>query len=165
QGQTALMWAVANQQSEVVQVLLDAGADFHARTKSSRRYVMVCCPRNLGDAEGGTWVEQGGFTPLLFAARHGDVVSAKLLLAAGAKIDDVSAVGTTPLVVAAPRVQTAVAALLLENGADPNAAAAGYGALHWAALRADRELAKILMTHGADLNLRLRVRCKTHRTP
>ena len=44
QGQTALMWAVARRHPQVVRVLLEVGADPHARTKSSRRHVPVVLP-------------------------------------------------------------------------------------------------------------------------
>ncbi len=155
QGQTALMWAVARQRPEVVRVLLEAGADLHARTKSSRRHVLLCCQKSLGKTEGAVWIEQGGFTPLLFAARHGDAASAELLVAAGAPVDDTAAAGTTPLVVAAQHGFHEVAAALLEMGADPDAAGAGQAALHWAALRGDREMAEILLAHGADPDVRL----------
>ena len=62
-------------------------------------------------------VEEGGFTPLLFAARSGDVASAELLLAAGAKVDDPAPTGATPLVVAAHSGNGDVAALLLWSAA------------------------------------------------
>ena len=156
QGQTALMWAVARRHPEVVRVLLDAGADLHARTKSSRRHVLLCCQKSLGKTEGAVWVEQGGFTPLLFAARHRDAASAELLLAAGAPIDATAAAGTTALVVAAQHGFHDVAAVLLAKGADPDAAAAGQAALHWAALRGDRELAATLLAHGASPDVRAR---------
>jgi ankyrin repeat protein len=41
---------------------------------------------------------------------------------------------------------------LLENGADPNAADAGYTALHAAVLRSQVNLAEALLDHGADVN-------------
>ena len=154
-GQSALMWAVARRHPEVVQVLLAAGADLHARTKSSRRHVLLCCQKSLGKTEGAVWVEQGGLTPLLFAARHGDAASVERLLAAGAPIEDTGAAGTTPLVIAAQHGWHEVAAVLLERGADPDAAGAGHTALHWAALRGDRELAETLLAHGADPDARL----------
>ena len=155
QRQTALMWAAARRHPQVVRYLLEAGADLHARTKSSRRHVLLCCQKSLGKTEGTVWIEQGGFTPLLFAARHGDAASAELLVAAGAPVDAVAAVGTTPLVVAAQHGLNDVAAALLEMGADPDAAGAGQAALHWAALRGDRELVETLLARGANPNVRL----------
>ncbi len=155
QAQTALMWAVARRHPEVVRVLLDAGADLHARTKLSRRHVLLCCQKSLGKTEGAVWIEQGGFTPLLFAARHGDPASAAILMDAGAPVDDTAAAGTTPLVIAAQHGFHEVAAVLLERGADPDAAGAGQAALHWAALRGDREMVEILLGHGADPDVRL----------
>ena len=59
------------------------------------------------------------------------------------------------LVLAAYSGNGEVGALLLENGADPNAADIGYTALHAAALRNDLSLAKALLAHGADPNIRL----------
>ncbi|MEE2638625.1 MAG: ankyrin repeat domain-containing protein [Acidobacteriota bacterium] len=155
QEQTALMWAVAQGHPAVVQVLLAAGADLDARTKSSRRHVLLCCQKSLGRTEGAVWVEQGGFTPLMFAARHGAASSAKHLLAAGARVDDTAVVGTTSLVVAAQHGYRAVAAVLLENGANPDSDGAGYAALHWAALRGDSEMVGTLLAHGANPDVQL----------
>jgi ankyrin repeat protein len=130
QNQTALMWAAAEHHPEVVRVLIDAKADLQARTRS-------------------------GFTALHFAAREGDVESARLLLAAGVNINAVSkpdpsptatdgtaagrrtssaiaSDGSTPLLVATMRAQVPLALFLLENGADPNIADAGLTPLHWA---------------------------------
>ena len=47
---------------------------------------------------------------------------------------------------------TDVARLLLDAGADPNAAGAGYTALHAAALRGDAALVKALLDKGANPN-------------
>lgn len=155
QEQTALMWAVAQKRPAVVEILLAAGADLNARTKSSRRHVLLCCQKSLGRTEGAVWVEQGGFTPLMFAARHGAARSAKHLLAAGASVDDTATVGTTSLVVAAQHGWGAVASVLLENGANPDAVSAGYAALHWAALRGDSELVATLLAYGANPDVQL----------
>ena len=42
----------------------------------------------------------GGLTPLVFAAREGDIESAKLLLDAGAPVNDTTEYGWTPLLTA-----------------------------------------------------------------
>ena len=107
------------------------------------------------DPSGVYDIEQGGYTPLLFAARGGGLESARLLVAAGADVNDAAPMGTSPLVVAAHSGQGAVATFLLEQGADPDAAGAGYTALHAAVLRGDLELVTALLAHGADPNPQL----------
>jgi ankyrin repeat protein len=153
-GQSALMWAVAERHPSVVKVLLEKGANVHARSSSSRRYVLMCCQDFEGDPGGGDYVEEGGETPLLFAARVGDIESAKLLLAAGARIEDAAPTGTSPLVFAAHSDQGAFAAFLLDNGANPNSDGGGYTALHAAVLRGNLALVKALLGHGAKPNPR-----------
>jgi ankyrin repeat protein len=74
----------------------------------------------------------------------------RLLVAAGADVNDAAPMGTSTLVVAALSGQGAVATFLLEQGADPDAADAGYTALHAAVLRGDLELVTALLAHGAD---------------
>ncbi|MEP7308949.1 MAG: ankyrin repeat domain-containing protein [Acidobacteriota bacterium] len=154
-GQSALMWAIAERRSELVGILLKAGANVHARSKTSRRVVLLCCPTWVGDPEGTVEIDQGGLTPLLFAALNGDVACARRLLDAGAKVDELAAAGTTALVMAVHRGFAPLATLLLERGADPNAAAGGYAALHSAVLRGDQPIVRLLLARGASLNPRL----------
>jgi len=124
-------------------------------TKSSRRVVLLCCPTWAGDPEGTVELDQGGLTPLLFTALNGDAASAERLLAAGANINDTAAAGATALVMAAHRGHRALTTLLLEKGADANAAGAGYTALHSAVLRSDQAMVTTLLAHRVDLNARL----------
>lgn len=154
-GQTALMWAVTQRHPNVVQMLIDGGADLEARSTVWRQFVLTCCQANNGDGTGSVWIDRGGFTPLLFAARLGDLDSVRLLLAAGANVNVAAPDGTTALVVAAHSGHAALATVLLDNGADPNAAGSGYTALHAAVLRDDLTLAKALLAHGANPNARL----------
>ncbi len=67
----------------------------------------------------------GGLTPLVFAAREGDLESAKLLLDAGAPINQVTEYGWTPLLTAVNNRNYQLAKYLLEKGADPNIANKG----------------------------------------
>jgi ankyrin repeat protein len=67
----------------------------------------------------------GGLTPLVFAAREGDLESAKLLVDAGAPINQVTEYGWTPLLTAVNNRNYQLAKYLLEKGADPNIANKG----------------------------------------
>ena len=146
-GQTALMWAAAQGHPEVVRLLLAFGARVDDRSKV---YPQVVSASGNADRSGVFEVLQGGYTPLLFAARQGGVASARLLVGAGADVDGAAASGTSPLVVAAHSGHGALAAFLLDAGADPGAADAGYAALHAAVLRGDPPLVRALLAHGAD---------------
>jgi ankyrin repeat protein len=151
--QTALMWAVSNRHPEIVRLLVESGADIHARSDVRPRVVHT--GNRFGDrneSQGVVTMELGGFTPLLFAARQGQVETGRILLAAGANVNDQAANGASALVVAAHSGHGPFAALLLEKGAGPNAAGAGYAALHAAVLRGDIDLVKALLAKGADPN-------------
>ncbi len=120
---------------------------------------------------------QGGLTPLLFAARQGNMEAVRALITAGADVNQVSAGDrTSPLLIATINGHFDVARYLLDHGADPtrageNGATPLYGAINceWApkALypqpRAHLqqhttylELMKALLDKGADPNARLR---------
>jgi ankyrin repeat protein len=149
-GQTALMWAAAQRHPKVAEALVHHGADVQARSRIYNQIVTSEVTQRAGREELNYTVPRGGSTPLLFAARSGDVDSARVLLAAGADVNDALPDGTGALVLAAHSGNGAVAALLLDKGADPNAATVGYTALHAAVLRADLDLVKALLAHGAN---------------
>jgi ankyrin repeat protein len=156
------MWAAAEGHAAVVQTLIDADAAFHIRVPS-------------------------GFTPLLFAVRDGRSDVVRVLLKAGADVNETVPVegrrrgyggrlppaGATPLLMAVTNGHFELAAELLDAGANPNADLPGYTVLH--AITAVRkpgvgdndpppdgsgsmtsiELVKRLAAHGADLNARM----------
>jgi len=153
-NQTALMWAAAQGHVEVVQELISAGADLDARSKL-RPMLMFADGTNGGAFDQGVTENLGGFTPLLFAARSGNVEVANMLVNAGADIDGPAGNGTSPLIIATHSGHSALAQMLLVQGADPNAFGAGYSALHAAILRSDRDTVAALLANGADPNVRL----------
>ena len=120
-GQTALMWAAAEGNLEVLELLVSKGADVSARSDK-------------------------GFTPLLFAAREGETSIVHSLIKNGASVSETlpsrqavvtengmssaAQTGMTPLLLAIGSAHFETAALLLELGADPNAAPLGWAPIH-----------------------------------
>jgi ankyrin repeat protein len=147
--QTALMWAAAERHPEAVAALLAAKADVRARSVVYSQTVTSEVTQRAGREALNYSVPRGGSTPLLFAARSGDAASARLLLDAGADVNDTVADGLPALTLAAYSGHGDVAAVLLERGADPNAAAIGFTALHAAVLRSDAALVRALLARGA----------------
>ena len=152
-GQTALMWAVAQRQADVVDVLLAHGPDLQAR--SAVRTEVVKTSPEPWNPDYIIDLPQGGYTPLLFAARVGDLASARLLVEAGADVNDTAPYGTSATVVAAHSGHGELAVFLLEEGADPNTVGAGYTAMHAAILHKDSSLVGALLAYGADPNARV----------
>ena len=159
-GQTALMWAAAQRHAGVVEVLLAHGAAVDARSDVWSQ--MMAVPPH-GQPEYNADVPHGGNTALLFAARSGALASARLLVAAGADVDDANAWGVSAVTLAAHAGFRSLAAFFLEAGADPNAAEAGFAAIHAAVMRRDARLAATLLEHGADPNAALRTWTPTRR--
>ncbi|HEY7284512.1 MAG TPA: ankyrin repeat domain-containing protein [Vicinamibacterales bacterium] len=148
-GQTALMWAAAQKHPDVVKVLLAHGADVHARSDVWSE-VMAVPPH--GHLEYNRAIPHGGETALMFAARAGDLASTKLLVGSGANVDDRDAWGVSATTLAAHAGHGDIVDFLLEHHADPNAAQAGFSALHVAIMRRDEKMVSALLAHGADAN-------------
>jgi ankyrin repeat protein len=124
------MWAAAEGHSDVVQFLIEKGANVNAASQS-------------------------GFTPLVFATVKDDAESIRHLVAAGADPNTTLPSGARAVNVAAAYGNTAAALALIESGADVNAAdRSGNTPLHAAAQQGDLPLVKALLAKGADPNAR-----------
>ena len=167
-GQTALMWAAGEGHAGVIGALLQAGADLRARSHG---------PAAAEAASGtGTYTRRvrrmDEFTPFLFAVRAGRAEAVEALLAGGADVDETAPDGTSALVIAAANAHWELAALLLERGADPNAAQQGWPALHQVirtrnlnigffphpeptGTLGSLDFARLLLDRGADVNARI----------
>jgi hypothetical protein len=113
-GQTALMWAAAQSQPQMMRVLLERGADADARSLVNR------WERQVSAEPRAQWRPAGGWTALLYAARHGCVACVTELAAAKANLDLANEDGVTALIVAITNLHFDTAKKLLEHGANPN---------------------------------------------
>jgi len=105
----------------------------------------------------GAWT-QDGYTALHYAAFFGGADAAVALIAAGADLEAVSrnGMGVRPLNSAAAGGHGDVSRLLVERGADVNAAQAQeFTPLHAAAQNGDADLVAVLLAAGADKDARL----------
>ena len=145
-GQTPLMWAISFGHPDIAQVLIEQGANVHARTK--RLDVEGFTPMVIeGFAADVEITPQGGYTPLVFAARVNDLASARLLLEKGVDVNEGAKEDGSPLVIASAAGYEELALFLLEKGADPNLTDAnGISPLHYAV----RDGLKAL--HGMDIS-------------
>ncbi len=130
-GMTALHWAAQRGDTELVAMLLSAGASVRATTRL------------------------GGYTPMHLASQAGHPRVVAALLAAGSPADVRTATGASPLMLAARSGSVDTATRLIENGADINAKESTYGqtALMVAAGLNRAELVALLLARGADLTL------------
>jgi ankyrin repeat protein len=111
-GQSALMWAAAQGQAEMVKLLAANGADVNARgviRQWERKVITEPRPKDMN---------KGGFTPLLYAAREGCVDCARHLIAAGADPDIEDPERITPLVLSLMNLHFEFAAFMITAGAD-----------------------------------------------
>ena len=146
-GTTALIWAVEQQHPAAVKMLIDHGADVNAGDasiiqKGSRPLIAPTAVQRAAQVGVGAEAERarqrpaaaaggddgaaqsaqrvGNMTPLHFAAREGDLESARILVAAGADINAQTVDGWTPLLIATQNRNYQLGSFLLDHGAKPN---------------------------------------------
>ena len=167
-GETALMWAAAENHADAVTALAQHGADVNARSNPAD------FPRfSFGDGIVALMMTlpRGHWTPLMYAARQGAVDAVRALVDARADLNLTDPEGTTALMLAINNAHYDVATLLAEQHADPNVAdvtgmTALYAAVNMNTLGdlpgrpAPRptggvsalDVARTLLTHGANPN-------------
>jgi ankyrin repeat protein len=113
-GQTALIWAAAQNQPEMIRFLASRGADVNARS------AVRDWPRRMTAEERPKDMNRGGMSALLFAAREGHLDVVRTLLGAGAKVDFTDPDGSTALILALMNGHWDTARLLIDAGSDVN---------------------------------------------
>ena len=159
---TPLHAAADNGNMEIAELLLQHGADVHAKTNIDSKFL------HRAARDGKTEVDkkvllytvfsgihargEDDWTPLHLAASNGKTEVANLLLEHDADVHAKTDKGSTPLHLAAFNGKTEVAKVLLQHGADVHAKNNGSTPLHLAAFNGKTEVAKVLLQHGADVH-------------
>jgi ankyrin repeat protein len=145
-GTTALMWAASEGHPAAVKLLIERGADVKARSN----FVAAANGRGFEGRtpaadNSGRKVEEfasGWLTPLMLAAREGDLESARLLLAAGADVNAVAGDGKNALSLAIFNGNYDLASALVDAKADVNNVdTQRFTPLFWAVDRRNMETA------------------------
>src|SRR6266436_71972 len=111
-GQSAIMWAAAQGQAEMVKFLAskDANLNDHGKVNQwERKIIQEPRPKDMN---------KRGFSALLYAAREGCATCVQNLLAAGADPDSEDPDRETPLLLALMNMHFDTAAVLVKGGAD-----------------------------------------------
>ena len=184
EGETALMTAARAGDVATLDALIAAGADVNAREawKAQTALMWAAAANNAGaierllaaGAERDAVGDGGEFTALKFAVRGGAIEATRALLDAGADVGETMLDGTSLLVLAVTNAHYELASVLLDYGADPNADAQGWTALHQIAWSRrwnmgfnlpgpvqtgnldSLELVRLLVAAGGDVNARQR---------
>jgi ankyrin repeat protein len=168
-GGTPLHRAVQAGAHQVIELLLDRGADLHARHGSGPGDEAGYAPVDFqpidlalfhrgADVEtAGLLLRRGASRDLTIAAALGDLAGVTALLDEDpARLREARPWGKRPLSAAVELGHDAIARLLLERGADPTwpegTDAPGGFALHAAARAGNTRLVELLLDHGADPN-------------
>jgi ankyrin repeat protein len=161
---TPLSLAALHGRGEIVEFLLDQGADLNAADEEEGATPLVTSLVGGEPEIAGLLVGRGadvniptkkGFTPLMYAVcmRLGPLVP--LLIDQGAAVNAKTDKGETPLIFAAQAGSAELAQLLLDRGAEIDIqTTSGCTALMEAADSRHADVARMLVDRGADVNLR-----------
>ena len=167
----ALADAVIEKDTAKIEQLLQSGVDINTQHPTSGTSVLMIASSYyyyddmveylIGKGANVNLKDSEGETALLWAASN-SLPSAKILVENGAKVNIAANDGMTPFLqatlgVSSGKVTIEMCNLLRKNGANINASltkksAAGWTALHYAAVNGDIELVKYLIRYGANVN-------------
>ncbi|MEO8663599.1 MAG: ankyrin repeat domain-containing protein [Bryobacteraceae bacterium] len=164
-GATPLAWAVYLDQTDIVDLLMKAGAKANTADEYGETPLTLACATGNAavmeklltagaDATAARW---NGETALMIASRAGSVAGVKLLLAHGAKIDAAeSRKGQNALMWAAAEGHGDVVDLLLRSGADVKMISkGGYTPLAFAVPKGDVNSVRSLLDAGLSANYKV----------
>jgi len=157
---TPLMWAAHHGNTQLIYLLLKAGADTERRDFNGDRALLWAARAGQGSSmvlllaaksPANSADDPYGLSPLMLAARGGDASAVRILIAGGANPDALDQGGSTALHEAALTQDTATVRVLLEAGANPNIADTilRETPLHIAATRQSSEIVRLLLAAGA----------------
>lgn len=161
---TALMAAVKNGHTEIVDLLLQAGANLYADNEqgdTALSYAVesgqVGMVQRLYES-GASLQPMGrfGLSPLMHACSDKSIEAAKFLLSLRVNVNEKAHTGITALMRCVNEIgdNRKMASFLIKAGADVNAVDKdGRTALMDAAWYGDLEMVKLLVEHGADIEL------------
>jgi ankyrin repeat protein len=162
EAMTALLFAIQEDENEMVRFLIDRGADVNLSDRNGLTPLAAAAGKGDFDiftillAEGADpgISDKKGRTPLMAAVENGNVKIINALLAEGLDPNYADPKGNTLLHAAIKEGNTDAFKVLLESGADPHAANMdGRTPLYYAAVfKADAEVFEALLDAGADPN-------------
>ena len=164
-GNCALYIAITRGHSQVVQMLVDCGADMNAVNESQQTRQLhtaasgekdcpELCSVLLEHKAKIDAVDEDGNQPLHWACKQGHTKTCWLLLSRGANVKAVNKYAKTPLLIAAGgnKEYPDLCSVLLEHEADVDAVDAdGNQPLHLACKRGHFATGSLLLSHGADV--------------
>ena len=161
---TSLMYASSSGCIDIVELLLDMGADVNTKDingytalmfafNEDRKEIIDLLYKHGTDMNIDAKYNEKGYTFLIWYSRYGDIDMVRFLLDSGANTNIQDNTGCTALIHACVEQHMEIIELLLDYGADPNIKSNGETtAIEYAHNFEDKELLNLLCRYGANHN-------------